>query len=96
MKQVDIRVTGKVQGVWFRAETLKLAQKLGICGWIQNNNDGSVSVCGQGDENQLKQLVAWCQNGPEMAQVDTLKDRWSDISPAAYLKDFIIRKMEPN
>ncbi len=68
-KHLSVRVTGKVQGVFFRASTRQEAQRLGLCGWVRNEPDGSVRIEAEGDEPVLEQLVAWCQHGPDQARV---------------------------
>ena len=68
-KHLSIRVTGKVQGVFFRASTREEAQRLGLCGWVRNETDGSVRIEAEGDEESLEQLVARCQHGPDQARV---------------------------
>ena len=63
------RVTGRVQGVWFRSATRQLAQRLGVTGSARNLSDGSVEVvaCGEGDA--VQQLCDWLWQGPELARV---------------------------
>ena len=68
-KHLSIRVTGKVQGVFFRASTREEAQRLDLCGWVRNEADGTVRVEAEGDEPVLEQLVVWCQHGPDQARV---------------------------
>lgn len=63
-------VSGKVQGVWYRASTKEQAVKLGITGWARNLADGRVEVFACGEEKQLEQLFSWLKQGPEHAQVD--------------------------
>jgi acylphosphatase len=64
------RITGKVQGVWFRAATRERALALGLTGEAVNRADGSVEVvaCGTGDA--LAQLETWLHRGPPLARVD--------------------------
>ncbi len=69
IKHLSIRVTGKVQGVFFRASTREEAQRLSLCGWVRNEPDGSVLIEAEGDEEALDQLIAWCQHGPVQARV---------------------------
>jgi len=64
-----IKVIGKVQGVWYRKSTLDKAKQLGIVGFVQNESDGSVFIEAEGEETSIKELISWCQNGPEMAIV---------------------------
>jgi len=66
----NIRVLGKVQGVWFRDSARKKARELGITGFVRNEPDGLVYLEAEGDEDALKKLVEWCWEGPEGAKVD--------------------------
>ena len=70
MKQNIIVVTGKVQGVFFRANTRTQAKQLGLRGWVKNEPDGSVRIVAEGKPSALLQLVEWCWQGPPQAQVD--------------------------
>jgi len=69
MKNYGIRVYGKVQGVFFRANALRVATDNGITGWVKNEADGSVSISAEGHEHQLQQLLKWCEKGPAYASV---------------------------
>lgn len=66
----SIKVSGKVQGVWFRASTQQKARELDLDGWVRNEPDGSVLILVQGPENQLKTFEEWCHEGPVHARVD--------------------------
>lgn len=63
------RITGRVQGVWFRAWTQDRARALGIEGWARNLADGSVEAVFVGPEPAVAELVAACADGPPLAQV---------------------------
>lgn len=65
-------VSGKVQGVWFRASTCDEAQKLGLTGWAKNLPDGRVEVMAFGDKASLQQLLTWLRKGPALAKVSEL------------------------
>jgi acylphosphatase len=69
MKHVRIRVTGVVQGVFFRVSTRDAAKKLGIVGSVRNEPDGSVSIEAQGDPKKVDEFVGWCHKGPPRASV---------------------------
>ncbi|MFH0820264.1 MAG: acylphosphatase [Candidatus Peregrinibacteria bacterium] len=69
MIRVHLTIHGLVQGVFFRAETKKQAQELGVTGFVANNSDGTVSVVAEGPENLIQQLTDWCNSGPSRAQV---------------------------
>ena len=62
-------IAGRVQGVYFREETRKLAQSLGATGWVRNRDDGRVEAIFEGDEATVDRLIAWCHTGPSRASV---------------------------
>ncbi|MFN8186575.1 MAG: acylphosphatase [Gaiellales bacterium] len=63
-------VTGRVQGVYFRAETQLRAEGAGVSGWVRNAADGSVEAVFEGDAGSVEHLIAWCRLGPRGARVD--------------------------
>jgi acylphosphatase len=69
-KAVDVRITGMVQGVSFRAYTRQQAHGLGVTGWVRNEPDGAVTGRFEGPERAVDALVAWCRQGPAYAEVD--------------------------
>lgn len=69
MRRVRAIVTGRVQGVSFRASTASEARRLGLVGWVKNRADGSVELEAQGDDARVGELVAWCAHGPPAARV---------------------------
>lgn len=72
-KQIQIIVTGKVQGVFFRNYALQKATQLGIDGFIKNMPDGSVYIEAVGEDDLLSLLIDWCYNGPPQAQVTNVE-----------------------
>lgn len=62
-------VTGKVQGVWFRASTKEQADQLGITGWVRNLPDHRVEVLACGNKENLAKLETWLNDGPKLAHV---------------------------
>jgi acylphosphatase len=62
-------VSGKVQGVWYRANTKKEADRLGLKGYARNLSDGRVEVLACGERDKLDELYQWLQRGPELARV---------------------------
>lgn len=70
-----IRIEGKVQGVFFRAETQQKAEKLGLTGYVRNEPDGSVLIEAEGNENKLRSLKEWCWQGPTAARVNNVSAR---------------------
>ncbi len=83
-----IRVFGKVQGVFYRASTKTKADELKLTGWVRNENDGTVLIEVEGDEDRVEKMIIWCKEGPTYARVDDLIFEQSEIM--AY-KDFEIR-----
>ncbi|PCJ87800.1 MAG: acylphosphatase [Flavobacteriales bacterium] len=69
IKHYNIKIKGKVQGVWFRFSSKEIAEQLGVSGFVQNELDDSVYIEAEGTEEQLKMFIKWCENGPEMAIV---------------------------
>jgi acylphosphatase len=70
IKHLNIKVSGMVQGVFFRASTQKKAEELGIKGFVKNERDGSVYIEAEADEDTLKNFAKWCEQGPPSARVD--------------------------
>jgi acylphosphatase len=68
-----IIVTGRVQGVYFRASARERAVALGITGTVRNLPDGSVEVVACGTGEQVQSMIAWCHEGPRGARVDEVK-----------------------
>jgi acylphosphatase len=80
MKQVQVTVKGRVQGVFFRASTQREARRLGLTGWVKNRNDGAVEIVAEGEETSLRQLCMWAERGPSAARVDDVQIRWRAYS----------------
>jgi acylphosphatase len=76
LKQVNLVVRGRVQGVYFRASTQREAKRLGLTGWVKNRPDGSVEMCVEGEEESLKEMIAWAHRGPTAARVERVDVRW--------------------
>lgn len=77
-KHLNIKVFGRVQGIFFRATAKEQAENLGITGFARNESDGSVYIEVEGEKNKLDKLLKWCYLGPPMAQVEKVlvtKDR---------------------
>ena len=71
--RVHIRITGQVQGVFFRRSAKIEADRLGVVGWIRNDNDGSVEVMAQGKKENIDKFIAWCKKGPPFAKVEKVE-----------------------
>lgn len=66
-------ISGRVQGVWYRACTKDMAEQLGIKGWVKNTSDGKVEAVFEGEENSVEKMLAWCHEGPRLANVTEVK-----------------------
>lgn len=72
-KSIQLKVYGKVQGVWYRASTQRKGVELQILGFVRNEADGSVYIEATGNSNTLEAFVEWCKEGPPFAIVDRLE-----------------------
>ena len=89
MRAVEVRVHGRVQGVWFRGSTGNEARRLGLAGWVSNRDDGTVQAHFQGDPAAVEAMVAWCRIGPPGAEVTRLDGE--DAEADDTLSEFRIR-----
>ena len=62
-------ISGRVQGVFFRMETMRSAQRFGVCGWVRNLHDGTVEAVFEGKKSQVEAILDWCNQGPANAHV---------------------------
>lgn len=69
MKCVQIQVSGKVQGVWFRASTQRKAKELNIKGIVKNLANGDVYIEAEGEEITLDDFIKWCHQGSDHSRV---------------------------
>ena len=89
LQTFSIRVTGQVQGVYYRQSTRQRARELGITGTVRNNPDGSVTVLATGTNDQLNELLEWCKEGPPNAIVLDIQVQPMTLQS---FKDFSIQK----
>ena len=75
-KRINLVVTGRVQGVFYRATAQREAKKSGLTGWVKNRHDGSVEIIAEGEEDAVKDFLAWAQEGPSTARVDRVETKW--------------------
>jgi acylphosphatase len=72
MTRVHATLSGRVQGVFFRAETRDAARRNGVSGWVRNMSDGRVEAVFEGQAEDVDQVVQWCRSGPAHARVDDI------------------------
>jgi len=70
--RAHVYVSGRVQGVYYRATTRDTAQEAGVCGWVRNLDDGRVEAVFEGPESAVEEMVAWCETGSRAASVDAV------------------------
>ena len=70
--RVHAIIRGKVQGVCFRLETKRAAESIGVNGWVRNLADGSVEALFEGEEENIRQILAWCRRGPTLSRVTSV------------------------
>jgi acylphosphatase len=76
---LNITITGKVHMVGFRFHTRNQAKKLGLMGFVQNQDDGSVYMEIEGEKGKVEELLAWCKQGPQYAQVENVEHKESKM-----------------
>ena len=78
--RAHVKVSGWVQGVFFRSSTRDKARSLGVAGWVRNLYDGTVEVLIEGDADAVSRLIRWCHQGPPGARVQDVEVEWGDYS----------------
>jgi acylphosphatase len=68
--RAHVYISGKVQGVYFRQNTLIVSERSGIMGWVRNLNDGRVEALFEGNERDVNKVIEWCHTGPPKAVVE--------------------------
>ena len=77
-----VRITGKVQGVWYRAWTVQEATRRGLSGWVRNRIDGSVEAVFAGAPAAVTAMIDACRRGPQAARVEAVVEA-SESDPGA-------------
>lgn len=88
VEHIECRVTGRVQMVMFRDFAQRKARKLGLCGFVRNNEDGSVTVLAEGAREKLEAYIAYLHKGSVLARVDAVEVEWKRTT--GEYKDFLI------
>lgn len=79
IKHLDIKITGKVQGVFFRQSIKEKAEKLDLMGFVQNKPDGSVYIEIEGEGAVLNNFLKWCRQGSDFSKVEKIEIQESSI-----------------
>jgi acylphosphatase len=78
--RAHVIISGRVQGVFFRAETQRAAQRLGVRGWVRNRPDRTVEAVFEGPSQSVHQAVDWCWKGSPMAAISDVQVHWETFS----------------
>lgn len=73
-----IFISGRVQGVFFRAGTQKKAEKFGVSGFVRNLQDGRVEILAEGEKENVLKLINWVKRGPLFAKVEKVEVKWEE------------------
>jgi len=80
MRRVRVIISGRVQGVFFRARTEQTAVSLNLKGWVRNLGNGDVEAVFEGNEEDIEKMLSWCREGPRLAkvkQVDVIDETYT-------------------
>ncbi|OLC73222.1 MAG: acylphosphatase [Deltaproteobacteria bacterium 13_1_20CM_2_69_21] len=77
MTRADLLISGRVQGVFYRASAQQEAMRLGLMGEIRNLPDGRVEAVVEGPKERIEEFIEWCKRGPPAAEVEHVGVRWS-------------------
>ncbi len=87
--RAELKIHGRVQGVFFRQSTQAEATRLRLTGWVRNLPDGSVEALAEGPADAVRELLAWCRQGPPAAEVSSVDIDWTDAT--GEYQDFEVR-----
>ena len=76
--RAHVVISGRVQGVCFRACTVDEATAAGITGWVRNTSDGCVEAVFEGEKSAVETMIAWCRKGPPPARVSSVEVVWEE------------------
>ena len=79
-KRAHVWISGRVQGVCYRLETRREADRVGISGWVRNLPDGRVEAVFEGSGNQVASMIEWCRQGPAIAAVTDVAVSWEEAA----------------
>lgn len=90
--RAHVWITGRVQGVAFRAYTIDETRLRGVAGWVRNTSDGRVEAVFEGGKAAVEAMIAWCRKGPPAAQVTSVEVKWEEPKGEA---GFVVRHSAP-
>jgi len=78
--RAKVKISGRVQGVFYRFSTQEQAKMLGLTGWVKNNSDGTVEALFEGPKDKVEEILKWCKKGPPGALVSDVSVDWETFS----------------
>ncbi len=82
-------ISGRVQGVWYRASARDEARNIGLVGWVKNLHNGNVEAVAEGSKESIEQFIRWCHEGPPHAKVKEVQVDWQD--PTGEFREFGVK-----
>jgi len=70
--RAHVMISGRVQGVFFRAETQEKARQVGVSGWVRNTPDNLVEAVFEGEKEDVEEMISWSRHGPPAARVENV------------------------
>lgn len=74
--RAHVIISGRVQGVFFRMNTVRAANRFGVFGWVKNRRDGNVEAVFEGDKDSVNAMIGWCYTGDPPAIVADVDIEW--------------------
>lgn len=90
MKRSHVFISGRVQGVFFRAATKQAANRFHLTGWVRNTYDGRVEAVFEGDDDNIEKILGWCHIGPPASRVEDVSIQDNEAYTGEF-RDFSIR-----
>ncbi len=87
--RAHVKVTGRVQGVGFRAACRDHARAAKVNGWVKNMPDGSVEAVFEGSQAGVQRMISWCYSGPINAHVEHVTSNWEEPTNKEYSFDIL-------
>jgi acylphosphatase len=78
--RAHVIISGRVQGVFFRVETQRAAERFNVSGWVRNRRDGTVEAVFEGERQAVDAVLQWCREGPNLAVVEKVELKWQDFT----------------
>lgn len=89
VERMRVRISGRVQGVFFRDSTREKAESLALAGWVRNTPGGDVEAVFEGSGKSVREMIEWCESGPPQAKVENVET--SREPPENNLRGFEVR-----